>query len=454
MIRLGEIVAQYESIRRKKGFHKNWVAVFCFLTGFAAAAFGQSALKSDWSNLVPPPGALDTNSIHSDLASSNYEAFETEDFSENTNASGTNSFRASLAMAEYYEKTSQPESAEPILIGLLAANVPESIQKRALMRLGAVARDENDLSRAETIYQQYLDRWPDDANVPEVLLRQGEIFRQMGLTDLALGKFYSVMASAITLKNGQFAFYQKLVLQTQVEIAETHYLMGHYVDAADFYNRLLQNPDPALNRPQIQFRLIRSLAIIGRNNEAASQAQDFLTRYPNAEETPEVRYYFAQALKGLGRNDEALEQVILCLKQQKSEPGIDPNVWLYWQERVGNEIANDLYHQGDYVQALEIYVDLSQLDSTPSWQIPVLYQMGLSYEKLMQPQKAMDAYKQILARQSDVGTNATPGMQAVFGMAQWRIQFLQWEQHAQAEDISLAASMPFATTNSETNSIR
>jgi hypothetical protein len=66
-------------------------------------------------------------------------------------------------------------------------------------------------------------------------------------------------------------------------------LMGHYVDAADFYKRLLDNEDPALNRPQMQFRQVRSLTIIGKNDEAASEAQDFLTRYPDAEEVPTPR---------------------------------------------------------------------------------------------------------------------------------------------------------------------
>src|SRR5262249_16042775 len=97
-----------------------------------------------------------------------------------------------------------------------------------------VVRDENDLSRAQTIYSQFLQHWPDDPRAPDVYLQQGEIFRQMGLTDLALTKFYSVMAAALSLKKDQIAHYQKLVLKTQVEIADTHYLMGHFVDAADF----------------------------------------------------------------------------------------------------------------------------------------------------------------------------------------------------------------------------
>jgi tetratricopeptide (TPR) repeat protein len=417
--------------------------VACFFVLFLPAVHAQtSAASSDWSDLTPPVLSTDTNfdngnhDSDSDFDTTNSPA----NFTAGTSAAGTN-YADVLVMAGYYKRTMQPQEAEPLLIGLLAQNVPENIQRSALFELGGVVRDENDLGRAQTIYSQFLNRWPDDIRVPEVYLRQGQIFRQMGLTELALGKFYTVMATAISLKNDQLAFYQKLVLETQVEIAETHYLMGHYVDAADFYKRLLQNTDPSLDRPQMEYRLIRSLAIIGHNDEAVGEAQTFLARYPNAGEVPEVRYYLAQALKSLGRDDEALQEVLMCLQQQQTNNDINPTAWLYWQKRVGNEIANGLYHEGNYVQALEIYVDLAQLDPSPSWQIPVFYQTGLAYEKLSQPQKASDTYKQILAEQTQVGTNATPGIQAVFNMAQWRINFLKWQQNAQSVDQALATAV-------------
>ena len=355
-------------------------------------------------------------------------------------SSGTNDFNTRLAMARFFESSRQPEKAEPVLISLLAGDVSDSIQKSALLELGAVVRDENDLPRAQTIYAQFLERWPNDIKVPEVLLRQGEIFRQMGLNDLALGKFYSVMASALALKNDQLVYYQSLVLQTQVEIADTHYLMGRFADAADFYSRLLQNTSSSLNRPQMQFRLIRSLAIVNRNDETVGQAQDFISRYHDADQEPEVRYYLAEALKALGRNNESLQQVLLCLQEQKARTQNDPEAWAYWQQRVGNEIANQLYHEGDYVKALEVYINLAQLDSSPGWQVPVDYQMGMTYEKLLQPQKAIDTYNQILARETEMGTNATPGLKAVFDMARWRRGFIQWQTNAEAVDHSLVKS--------------
>ena len=258
----------------------------------------------------------------------------------------TNSAAARLAMATYFASMVQPEKAEPILVSLLAGNMPESIQKSALFELATVVADENDLPRAQSVYDQYLERWPGDIKVPEILLRQGELFRRMGLDDLALGKFYSVMTSALSLKGDQLEYYRNLVLQTQVEIAETHYLAGQFADAADFYSRLMLNTDPALNHSQIQFRLVRSLAIIRRYDQAVAQAKDFVIRYPDADQVPEVRYYLAQGLKALGQNTEALQEVLLCLREQKGKTHNNPQVWAYWQQRVGNEIANQLVSRG------------------------------------------------------------------------------------------------------------
>ncbi|HEX3624889.1 MAG TPA: tetratricopeptide repeat protein [Verrucomicrobiae bacterium] len=416
------------------------------LAGTFYSAHGQTAEPaSDLANLTPPPALSATNVVQDDFDVSNIPAADL------SKMAGTNLISSDLALAGYYRKTQQLDKAEAILVGLLGGDVPESVQRTALLELASVVRAENDLPRAQTIYAQFLNRWPDDARSPEIFLQQGKVFRQMGLTEMALTKFYAVMAAALSLKNDQFAYYQKLVLETQAEIADTHYLMGHFVDAADFYSRLLQNSAPGLDRAQIQFRLVRSLTIIGHNDEAASQAQDFLSRYPDSDETPEVRYYLAQALRKLGRDDEALQQVLLCLQQQKAKSGNDPAVWTYWQQRVGNEIGNQLYHEGDYIHALEIYVDLAQLDTSATWQVPVDYQMGLTYEKLAQPQRATDTYKKILSREAEMGTNATPGMQAIFGMAKWRVDFLKWQMKAQAADVAVAATAVKTTTNATNN---
>lgn len=395
---------------------------------------------------APPPG-LD-------------EATNSQDFLDPTNRlAGTGSqataellkkLHDKLANAQNLVTTRQFNLAEPILMDLLVESVPEDIRKQALYVLATAVEGENDLPRAQSILAQYLERWQGDARTPEILLRQGQIFRQMGLNNLALGKFYAVMTVALSLKDDQLKFYQHLVLEAQLEIAETHYLMGQFNDAADFYGRLLKSTEPELNRPLAQFRLVRSLAITDRTQEAIGAAQDFLARYPDDPQEPEVRYYLAQGLKASGQNGEALRQVLLFLREEKAKTQEEPEVWSYWQQRVGNEIANELYKEGDYVKALDVYLSLAKLDPSPAWQIPVKYQVAITYEHLLQPEKAVATYNDILAHQADVGTNNSPSLTAVFDMSRWRANFLTWQQKAETAAHSMTPAMTIS--ESRTNS--
>jgi tetratricopeptide (TPR) repeat protein len=243
------------------------------------------------------------------------------------------------------------------------------------------------------------------------------------------------------MKSSQLDYYKQVVLQAQVEIADTHYQIGKFQDAADYYSRLLTQNDPALDREQIQFRLIRSLEAINRHDDAVKQAQDFLEHFPTSAEEPEVRYHLAEAYKGQNRTTEALQEVKVFLKEEHDKTTNDPAVWSYWQQRVGNEIGNELYQEGDYVKALQVYLALAQLDNAAAWQLPVRYQVGLTYEKLLQPKLAMEAYRNILTNAAPVaGTNLSPDLKSVLDMAGWRLNFLEWSGRAQPYTPSAVAS--------------
>ena len=353
-----------------------------------------------------------------------------------------------LATARYEALARDEVTSEKNYVKLLVPDVPDEMQKTALFELAQVVRSENDLPRAAAIYTQYLQRWPGDARTPDIFLRQGRVFRDMGLPNFALAKFYGVMTTALSLTNNQFDYYKGLVLQAQVEIAETHYQMGKFADAADYFSRLLTQHDPALDREQIQFRLIRSLEAINHHDDATSQAQDFLAHFTGSPEEPEVRYHLAHAYKGQNRSTEALQEVKLFLKEEHDKTTNDPAVWSYWQQRVGNEIGNELYQDADYVRALQVYVALTQLDPAPAWQLPVRYQVGLTYEKLLQPHLAMEAYRSIASNSvPDLGTNLTPNLKSVIDMAAWRLHFLEWNQRAEAFNHPTVASATSTDTN-------
>ena len=154
--------------------------------------------------------------------------------------------------------------ADKLLVNLLESDMPPEFRRAALFELALVAQEQKQFSRAQQILAQYLHLYPQDSMVPEVLLRQGLLFRQMGAHNTAIAKFYAVMNSALGLQIEQFDYYQRLVLQAQTEIADTYYIQGKFTEAADFFGRILKQNSGELNRPQIHFKFVRCLSSLGR----------------------------------------------------------------------------------------------------------------------------------------------------------------------------------------------
>ena len=97
------------------------------------------------------------------------------------------------------------------------------------------------------------------------------------------------------------------------------------------------------------------------------------------------------------------------LNSEQARSAKDPDTWAYWQKRTGNRLANELYEKGDYLNALLIYQTLWQLPGDATWKSQALYQMGLIYERLEQPERAIDAYTRILGPAANVTAgNAAP----------------------------------------------
>jgi tetratricopeptide (TPR) repeat protein len=234
-------------------------------------------------------------------------------------------------------------------------------------------------------------------------------------------------------------------VQAQTEIADTYYLDGKFEEAADYFNRILNSGDAEANREQLEWKLVRSVSYLTNHTDTIARAQSFLTRFPRSPNLPEVRFLLAAALQHVGRNADALQQVLLLLQSQQENGSKDPETWAYWQRRAGNEIANQLYKDGDCVDALELYLNLAELDPSPAWQAPVWYQAGMVYEQLQQWQKATDTYTRILDRQKEAAqTNTTPALAALLEMAQWRKDYIAWMQKARWSELAL---LPRETTN-------
>ncbi len=349
-------------------------------------------------------------------------------------------YQSALDFARKQRAAQAPSVAEHTLLQLLDTHAPDEIKRPALLELALVAQEVKQFPKAQQLFAKYARLYASDPSLPEILYRQGLLYREMGAPVMALSKFYAVMSTSLTLKLDQFAYYQRLVLLAKIEIADTYYLQGSYDEACDYLMRLLKSDDPALNRAIVQYKLVRSLNNLGRNIEAVAQAKSFLAAFGESSDGAEVRFLYADSLRKLGRNREAMEQVLTLLQSQQAIAEKNPENWRYWQQRTGNDIANQLYKEGDYVNALEIYLNLSKLNEAASWKCPVLYQVGLTYERLQQPLKANEAYDLILKSEGQISTNTNSGLGQLVEMARWRKSTLAWV--SQASDVTRAYSIP------------
>ena len=249
---------------------------------------------------------------------------------------------AMLEWARRMKRKKNFEAAEKSFVMVLEANAPEIMHRTAMLEMGLMAQENQHHARAQQVFTQYLDRYPDDPSAAEVYLRQGLLYRQMGAPQMALSKFYAVMTTALRLKLDRLDYYQRLVLQAQTEIADTYYLQGKFGEAAEYLGRLLKLENPQLNQTQIIYKMIRSLSCMNKHTEVIAQAEFFLTKYPDTAEVAEVRFLLADSLKKIGRAREATQQVLVLLESQQTTSTNKPGNWIYWQQRTGNEIANQL----------------------------------------------------------------------------------------------------------------
>lgn len=340
-------------------------------------------------------------------------------------------FRQMLETARRLRAAKLFDEAMPNFVAVLKGNAPEELKRPAMLELALIAQEQNNLSRALEILTQYLTTWPQDPSAPEILLRQGLIYRQLGIHQMALSKFYATMTSALVVKDELFDYYRRLVLQAQAEIAETLAVQGQHAEAAAAFARLLKEDSPTLNRSRVHYRYITSLAAQGKHAETVGQAQQFLARFPEATESAEVRFQLAMSLKRLNRTSEALREIQRLLQSQQSQAREHPEALAYWQQRTGNEIANQLYQEGDFVHALDIYQSLLPLNPTPDWQLPLRYQIALAFERLEQPTKAIEFYGSIVGFEKDLGTNAPSSLRTTVDLARWRQGFLQWQDRTE-----------------------
>lgn len=388
-----------------------------------------------------------------------------------------------------YERSTKAEdqlAAESVLVGIIEnPDSPLETQRECLVHIAQFALDSRSHTKAQQVYSQLVNRYPLHPETPSILYRQGVLYRKIGATELALSKFHAVMSTVVSLQLKDISTYRSLVLLAQTEIADTFMMAGQFDRAADYYRRVLKLGDLDLNEAQVRLKLVKSVYELKDWKGVLAEGQQCIEKAALSSQVAEVRFLMAEANKKLGMYQEAIQQTLELLNTEQERAGKDPDNWAYWQKRTGNKLANELYEQGDYINALLIYETLFKLPGNAEWHSQALYQIGLIYERMFQPDRASAAYTEIISQSTNAApvlnnvakssaaysTNLTPsvqppsatsenkatsqtpaqpvssGLNLIREMAQWRLDNLRWDRNVNQEVQKIFLPKASLTTN-------
>lgn len=344
-------------------------------------------------------------------------------------------------------------------------------KRLALVELALLAERDQKFEVAQQLLAEYIERFPQDVVIPEILLRQGLLFRKMGQRSMAVSKYYSVMTAAIRLRGDNLARYERIVLTAQAEIADTHLEDGDFKEAATLYERLLKNRNEEMSEMTLRLKLIRArvaavaqitsqidqaITVAARpdptpaqksapddlrkelatvNIAIIDQCNEFLRQPQGAEHDLqfEVRHHLAKASHGAGRREDALHQFKIVQDTFAAGDAAQQSRWGLWLFRSMNEFANQSFQAADFPAAAEAYRWLLVRDRTIESQIQILNQIGLCHERLREEDKAVRAYTDLITaaqdRPEEIGKSTQRlALQTIVGMARVRNEILSFKR--------------------------
>lgn len=308
-------------------------------------------------------------------------------------------------------------------------------RRKAMLDLAALYERRNNKPKVAAVYEKFIEYLPHDSLVPELYIRLGFLYRELGAFDRALTKFYSVLNASLAIDRSRLEVYRQLSLKAQLEIADTHYMMGEYERSAKFFQRALRLPLSERDRQQISFKLAYSEYLLENYTKVITILKTFIEEYPGHTLIPESHFLLANAYKRLNQPRQAVAETLKLLQHDNVRDPNNPAVWLYWKKRTGNQLANEFYEQMDNVNALKIYQAMARQSDYPDWQWPVIYQIGLCYERLNMLQLAREAFSMLLETPTSPADGEplelSDNLAALRTQAEWRIEHLNWLEESE-----------------------
>lgn len=339
-----------------------------------------------------------------------------------------------MRQADLAAESHDYEMAEGLYGHAFLLSPPEDARKRAYLKLANMYELAGEPAKMATMYEKFTHEFKEDPRLAQIFMRLGHLYREMGAYQMAISRFYNVLNVTLNIDTTGVESYKEISLQAQLDIAETHFIMGNFDEAEKFFRRLMFLDLDEDVRMNVRYKTSYLDYLQEDYGATATGLEEFLNLYPNSNYAPESHFMLSNAYNKLNQPREAVRQVLNLLKQRENILPENMEVWQYWRKRTANQLADQFYKQGDFLSAIKIYQAMARISNQPSWQWPVIYQIGLCFERLHMYAKAQEAYSILATGEEwkDMKFTMTPALTSIKDSAQWRLDHLKWNNDTKA----------------------
>jgi|GEM_PF-2092343 len=333
-----------------------------------------------------------------------------------------------MRQAELAARSKDYDMAEGLYGHAFLLGPPEEAHKKGYLELAKMYEESDELSKMAAVYEKFTLRFKNDPRLAQIYMRLGHLYREMGAYKMAISRFYNVLNVTLKIDASGIDSYKEISLQAQRDIADTYFIMGNFEEAEKFYKRLLFLNLDSNDKMHVLYKTNYLDYLQKEYSACAAGLEEFLKLYPHSRFAPESHFMLANAFNELNQPREAVRQVLKLLKKRANIAPEDMELWQYWRKKTANRLAEQFYKHGDFLSAIKIYQAMAPLSRNPSWQWPVIYRIGLCFERLYMYPKAQEAYSLIASGKEweDINFTMSPTLTSLKDMASWRLEHLEW----------------------------
>jgi len=345
---------------------------------------------------------------------------------------------APLERARYYAGEKSFQLAERAYVELIEGTRNEAELKMALTELAELYFESSQYVKAIEVLNQAFTQFRELGLDARRVYRLGEFYQAAGLYEKAIGVFYEVINAVVISGSSELEAYLPVARMAQFQIARTNYEMGDYGRAFEAFDRIDVLDLSRENREVVLYYEIIAGLKAGELKTGERLLQEFTEAFPESEYSRELTYLWAELAMMQGRTDKATE-LLVGIIESFDVSGIRSNrEEVFWKQQAGNRLANRFYAEGEYASALRIYQGMLGLSDSPNWQLPVIYQMALCFEKLGFLDRAAESYTYLVEDFERIGEAQLDRMLLnLKESVEWRSEVLQWKQAVETTGSSL-----------------